>query len=87
MTIEEQQEDIREGLVEALSEERCLTCAHMDDEGYTCAHCGADVALQYLTEMGAVLKVEGRDYHCPTCNERHHLPPGLTATAPLMGKK
>ncbi len=92
----EKQKLIREGLVEALSsEERCLTCAHMGNEGYTCAHCDADVALRYLTEKGAVLKVEGEMAHCTKelqpsdCTDncwgcRSHVRDTAGGTAPLI---
>ena len=75
MTIEEQREAIREGLV------RFCECEHMGDSE-ECPNCEFGLAfvdriLAFLTEMGAVLKVSADD----TKDK------GVHFTAPLMEKK
>ena len=89
MKIEEQRQAIL--LRQALNLCRILHCDvesldELDEED--CAEWVEEARsnLADLTEKGAVLKAEGRHYHCPTCNERHHLPPGLGAIAPLIEK-
>ena len=96
MTIEEQREAIREGLV------RFCECEHMGDSE-ECPNCEfglafADRILAFLTEMGAVLKTEGEMARCgkqlqpSDCTDncwgcQSYIPSTPSGTAPLIEKK